>query len=225
MAKEAGTAALDDAGDLLRGRGAGPRRLLLPGLDRRAARGLRTRPDRRPRLQRQQQLRHGLDRADARPAVRRGRHQRLRAGARLREDDSAARSAAEPTAGDFKTSPVARHYGIMAAEARLRDVPAHRPDLRRRGPRAHGAVRHDRGRSSPPSAPRTTGTPRTTRTPSSRTRTPSTRSSPRRPSTRRSPSSSAHPPRTARRRPSSCRSGSSNATAWPTRPWRSPRRP
>lgn len=45
--------------------------------------------------------------------------------------------------GDFATSPVARHYGIMAALPRLRERPAHRPDLRQRGPRAHGAVRDD----------------------------------------------------------------------------------
>ena len=41
--------------------------------------------------------------------------QRLRAGARLREDEARARSAAARTAATSSTSPVARHYGIMAA--------------------------------------------------------------------------------------------------------------
>ena len=65
---------------------AGRRRLLLRRLHLRPARRLRARPHRHPDLQRQQQLLDRLDRALHGQAVRRGRHRRLRARARLRED-------------------------------------------------------------------------------------------------------------------------------------------
>ncbi len=56
-----------------------------------------------------------------------------------------ARSAAGADAGaDFKTSPVARHYGIMAARHGFEMSPPTRPDLRRRGPRAHGGTARPR---------------------------------------------------------------------------------
>ncbi len=87
-----------------------------------------------------------------------------------------ARSAAGADAGaDFKTSPVARHYGIMAARHGFEMSP---PTAQIFGDAARGTWRSTaRPRpSSRRSAPRTTGTRSTTRTRGSRTRTRSTRS-------------------------------------------------
>ena len=156
MAEGSGHQGARRRGDRLRGRRAGPRRLLLPGVHRRPAGRVRTRPHRRPRLQRQQQLRHRLDRADDGAAVRRGRHQRLRTRPGLREDEDAARSAAERTAATSRRSPVARHYGIMAAGHGFEMTPptaqifgnAAREHMERHGTTDAAARR--RGRQEPP---------------------------------------------------------------------------
>ena len=122
----------------------------------RAARRLRGRPHRHPRLQREQQLLDGLDGAHAREAGDRGRAGRVRARARLREDgEGRARLQVRPTARTRWPST----RKVMIDGAGLRAGAAHGADVRRRGPRVPLEVRHQAARPSPRSARRRASTP------------------------------------------------------------------
>ncbi len=118
--------------------------------------------------------------------------------------------------------PALRDHG---RRPRLRGVPAHRPDLRQRGPRAHGAVRDDaraaRGRRGQEPPALGEQPVRAVPGPVHGRGGPGLPYRPPPPS----PSSSARPPRTGPRRPSSSPNGSPTSTASGTGPWRSSPRP
>ena len=138
-AKEAGEKALADAGIPYDGRRAGLRGLLLRRLDLRPARALPARPDRHPGREREQQLLDGLLRALPRPPGGQGRHRRLRARGRLREDG--ARLARRQVHGPHERARQARDDDVR--DPRSRGVARRAADVRQRRPRPHGEVRLD----------------------------------------------------------------------------------
>jgi acetyl-CoA acyltransferase len=115
-----------------------PRRLRLRRLDLRSARGLRARPDRHPDHQRQQQLLDRLDGALPRRPGHPRRSLRLHARARLRED---AAGLARSQFDDRDEPDDGPPHGARRAPG-VRDA-ARAVHVRRRRPRAHGALRHD----------------------------------------------------------------------------------
>ena len=138
MAAKAARQALADAGIGYERRAAGVRRLRVRRLDRRSARRLRSRHDGHPDRQRQQQLRDRLDRAVPGPSGGRERRRRLRAGARFRahEPGRARRGVRRPA------EPVRAFRRSHRRAGRPRRDSAGAALLRRRGPRAHAAIRH-----------------------------------------------------------------------------------
>ncbi len=124
----------------LRRRRAGVRRLRLRRQHVRAARGLRGRAHRHPRVQREQQLLDRLDRAHARQAGHRGRPRRVRARRRLREDGE---GRARLEVHRPRRTRSSKHAKRHERRAGLQPGAPRGADVRRRGPRVPLEVRHE----------------------------------------------------------------------------------